>query len=213
MIYLHRLLRRQNDNWTLKLFFELDKLKIGWSPHIREKLTEYSLEENVDVIKAKSRLQWKREVEAAVNTVNRKKLSNECYETKSGIAKAKTKTAFLIDKIDSDHYERKPMEPIQRLNRHETKVLISSRFHMLECGTNYKGTLLETCPACNVIDDEQHRLNYCTRFERTNFCNSANRVDFNDIFSTDFAVVKNALNHIEKVWNMKTGHGSMVQTF
>ena len=144
------------------------------------------------------------------NNHHRRKVKNRIF-TKSTDTVTVLKTAFMIDKIDSEHYERKPMEPIQKLNRHETKVLISSRFHMLECGKNFKGTLPETCPTCNVLDDEQHRLNFCTRFEQTNLCNRVNIVDFNDIFSADFAVVKNALNQIEKVWNLKTGYGSMVQ--
>ena len=103
------------------------------------------------------------------------------------------------------------MEPIPKLNRHETKVLILSRFHMLECGSNYKGTLPEVCPTCLVIDNEQHRLNDCTRFRKTNLCDSFNKCNFDDIYKNEFTIVKDMIHHVEKVWNLKTGHGSMVQ--
>ena len=104
------------------------------------------------------------------------------------------------------------MEPIQRLNRHETKTLILSRFHMLECGMNFRGSLPEICPECKVTDNEQHRLNNCTRFRQTNLCDSVDKVNFDDIYSTDFSVLMSTIKSIEKVWNLKTGHGSMVQT-
>ena len=185
--------------------------KTGWAPQIREKLAEYGLEENLDIIKSKTRLQWKKEVETAVNVVNRKALRKECFETKLGVSKAKSKTAFLIDEIDSDQYERKLMEPIQKLNRHQTKGLFLS-FRMLECGRNFKSTLPEVCPTCDVTDNEHHRLNICTRFRQTNLCDTVNKVNFEDVFSSDIAVITNALSHIENVWNLKLGHGSMVQT-
>ena len=91
-------------------------------------------------------------------------------------------------------------------------MLIVSRFHMLECGKNFKGTLPEICPACNTTDDEQHRLNYCTRFRSTNLCDSSEKIHFDDVYETDFTIVKKTLSFIEKVWNLKTGHGSMVQS-
>ena len=149
-------------------------------------------------------------MESSVESINTKKLLEECYETKSGVTKVKTKTAFIPEKVDPESYTRKIMDPIQKLNRHETKVLILSRFHMLECGNNFKGTLPEICLECNVIDDEQHRLNYCTRFRTTNLCDNIEKLNFDDIYDSDISVVKKMLSEIDKVWNAKTGHGSMV---
>ena len=136
---------------------------------------------------------------------------DECYESKQGLTKVKTKTAYVLTKVESEQYKRQLMEPIHKLNRYETKLLVLSRFHMLECGKNFKGAIPEICPACNVIDDEQHRLNYCTRFRETNLCDSADKVRFEDVYETDFTIVKKTLSSIEKVWNLKTGHGCMVQ--
>ena len=175
-------------------------------------MKEYSLEENFDRIKSKSRTQWKREVANSVESLSRRRLQDECHETKLGQTKVKTKTAYVLTKVESEHYKRKVMEPIHKLNRHEAKVLILSRFHMLECGKNFKGTLPEICPECNVADDEPHRLNHCARFRAINLCDSTEKVCFDDIYETDVTTVKKAITSIEKVWNLKTGHGNMFQT-
>ena len=211
LLYLHKILHRQNDHWTLKLLYELEKLNTGWTPQIKAKLKEYGLEESFVQIKSKSRIQWKREVESSIEAGNKEKLLDECHEMKLGEKRAKTKTAFIVEKVNMEDYKRQPMEPIEKLNRYEAKLLILSRFHMLECGKNFKGTLPEICPACSVTDDEQHRLNQCTRYERTNFCNSDEKHNFDDVYDSDVSVVKEILKSIERVWNVKTGHGSMVQ--
>ena len=211
LIYLHKILHRQKEHWTQRPFYELEKLNAGWTPQIKAKLKEYGLEENFDHIKSKTRPQWKREVESSVESINREKLIDECYETKAGAKKVKTKTAFILKKVEPDTYKRQFMEPIEKLNRHEAKILILSRFHMLECGKNFKGTLPEICPACKVLDDEQHRLNHCIRFRKTNLCDCAEKVDFDDVYKSDISIVKKMLNEIGKVWDLKAGHGSMVQ--
>ena len=212
LIYLHRMLSRPNEHWTLRLLYESEKLNTGWTPQIRAKLAEYGLEENFDRIKSKSRQQWKKEVEARVEKINQNRLRDECYETKMRVSKAKTKTTFVLEYVDSDQYKRDFMDPIQKLNRYEAKVLILSRFHMLECGKNYKGTLPESCPMCNVSDDEHHRLNHCVRYRSTNLYECAEKLDFDNIYKSDFTIVRKMIDVIGKVWNMRTGQGSMVQT-
>ena len=212
LIYLHRMLSRPNEHWTLRLLYESEKLNTGWTPQIRAKLAEYGLEENFDRIKSKSRQQWKKEVEARVEKINQNRLRDECYETKMRVSKAKTKTTFVLEYVDSDQYKRDFMDPIQKLNRYEAKVLILSRFHMLECGKNYKGTLPESCPMCNVSDDEHHRLNHCVRYRSTNLYECAEKLDFDNIYKSDFTFVRKMIDVIGKVWNMRTGQGSMVQT-
>ena len=159
----------------------MGNLNTGWTTQIKAKLSEYGLEQNLNLIKSKSRPQWKREVNTAVESINKERLREECYELKWGVPKAKTKTAFLIGKVDSEHYKRNLMDPIKRLSRCEAKLLILARFHMLECGKNFKGTLPEICPSCDVTDDEQHRLNYCTRFNEINLSDKLTKVNFDDV--------------------------------
>ena len=80
---------------------------------------------------------------------------------------------------------------------------------MLECGTNFKGTIKEMCSDCNVQDDEMHRLNYCKKFRSNNYYESDVKVDFDDIYSTDLQTLRTLLPKIGKVWNTKNANGSM----
>ena len=79
---------------------------------------------------------------------------------------------------------------------------------MLECGKNFKGSMRETCNVCNEYDDENHRLNFCKRFNDINLSNSDRKVNFKDVYSTDIEVIKRVITQIEKVWNVKTAHGN-----
>ena len=84
-----------------------------------------------------------------------------------------------------------------------------ARFHMLETGTNYKGTLDEICKECKTKDDENHRLNYCKKYRLNNLYSNTLKADFNDIYSKDINVLRPIIAQIEKVWNTKNANGTM----
>ena len=123
----------------------------------------------------------------------------------------KSKTSFIVDLISADSYTRKLSPELQELSKQETKTIIISRFRMLECGANFKNRSSVFCPACKSRDNEDHRLNYCVRFKGTNYYNQVEKIDFNDIFSTDTDTLKNIISKISNVWNTRTAHGSMIQ--
>ena len=81
---------------------------------------------------------------------------------------------------------------------------------MLECGKNFKGKLPEICNTCNVVDDENHRLNFCSKFKETNFYDCVEKEDFTKIYSHDVNVLRDILPKIQKVWNTKTARGTMM---
>ena len=121
----------------------------------------------------------------------------------------KTKTAHIVDKITHDQYFVEVNPEIMNCTKQESTTLVIARFRMLECGTNYKGTMRETCQTCNLTDDENHRLNFCTKYTATNRSSQIDKVDFNDVYSTDIQVLKKVIQEIEKVWNTKSAHGTM----
>ena len=82
---------------------------------------------------------------------------------------------------------------------------------MLDCGQNLRGTKPEICNQCNVIDDENHRLNHCIKFRDINLCDSKTKEDFHKIFSDDIETLREIIPNIQKVWNTKTAHGSMAK--
>ena len=80
---------------------------------------------------------------------------------------------------------------------------------MLECGTNFKGTMPEICRVCNTRDDENHRLNECSEWQERNHFNDSNKFCFDDIFSTSKSILSVACKEIEKVWELKYSYGRM----
>ena len=80
---------------------------------------------------------------------------------------------------------------------------------MLECGKNFKGSMRETCSRCNVIDDENHRLNHCVTYRNVNLYDMQKKADFTDVFSSDINTIRLIIKQIEKVWNVTNAHGSM----
>ena len=157
--------------------------------------------------KTKTKLEWKHEVHSAAEKTNLNKLKDDCYETTPEGKKAKSKTLYALEKVNTNGYRRKPMQPLTSLNQVEAKTLVLARFRMLECGKNFRGMSPEICTNCNKTDNEHHRLNLCSRFRHTNLCDSNEKVAFADVLSDDAEKVKNILKVIMKVWNIR--HGGM----
>ena len=121
----------------------------------------------------------------------------------------KTKTQSIIKFLEKTDYTRAPCKEIVSLSKNDCKSLIISRFGMLECGANFKGTSSEDCLTCRVVDNEEHRLNQCIKFRETNFYNDAEKIPFKNIYSEDVSVLHPLLKRIQAVWNTRTGGGCM----
>ena len=121
----------------------------------------------------------------------------------------KTKTKSLIDKINNNDYIRSPDEELLQMTRQETKTILMARYGMLQCGINFKGTEKLQCPACNILDSEDHRLNSCKSWQDTNLFNDTEKIPFDCVYSTDIAVLRNVIPKIENVWNTRSAHGTM----
>ena len=89
--------------------------------------------------------------------------------------------------------------------------LLLARFRMLECGTNYKGSLNDICEICKMKDDESHRLNDCKKFRCTNFYDSSDHVSFDAVFSSDIKTLKKIIPLINQVWNTRNANGTMIK--
>ena len=106
-------------------------------------------------------------------------------------------------------YTRAPVPEILLCNKQETKTIMIARFGMLQCGKNFKNSISEMCKECNEADDENHRLNNCVTYKSLNLYDTYPKVEFSDIFSNDINILRAVIQQIEKVWNVKTAHGSM----
>ena len=122
----------------------------------------------------------------------------------------KTKTKHIVEQLTNDEYVRTPSPELQSLTKQETKTLLISRFRMLECGVNFKGSKNIICQTCKITDDEVHRLNHCKQFRATNYYDNPVKPNFDDVYSSDINVLKNIVAIIEKTWNTRNAHGSMM---
>ena len=80
---------------------------------------------------------------------------------------------------------------------------------MLECGSNYKGTMKEICNECQTIDNEDHRINNCPKWEYVNFCNDKCKINFDDIYSDNYERCLEVVESILRMWDLENGKNEM----
>ena len=209
LIYLHKLLKRRDTNWTRMMLEILNTLKIGWAKTINQSLRDLKLPTDYQTIRCYSINQWKTTVHQQIETKNTQTLLEQCYKNENGEKRRKTKTAHIIDELTQQDYTRGLRTEFRTCNRQETKTIMIARFRMLECGINFKGTMSEICKHCSTLDDENHRLNECKMYRSINLYDEMQKVSFRDIYSSDINVIKQLIPYIERVWNTRNANGSM----
>ena len=99
----------------------------------------------------------------------------------------KTKTIFAKEALSNSEYKRgldQFLVKYQSLSY--AKVLIMARYRMLDCANNYSiKSGGKMCCLCKEIDDENHRINWCKKWEGVNLCDSQAKADFQDIYCSD----------------------------
>ena len=209
LIYLHKILKRRDTNWTNMMLQILTTLKIGWAKTIIQSLNDLNLPTDFQKIRCYSVNQWKIMVEQQIEIKNTQLLLEKCYKKENGVKQRKTKTAHIIDQITKEDYTRGLRNEYKACNRQETKTIMIARFRMLECGANFKGTMNEMCRQCKTIDDENHRLNYCKVYRSINLYDRTPKIAFEDVYSSDVQTMKQMIPHIERVWNIRNANGKM----
>ena len=209
LIYLHKILKRRDSHWTKVMLQILRTLKLGWAKTITQSLHDLNLPTDFQTISTYSINHWKTTVHQQIEIKNTQTLIDQCHKKENGEKKIKTKTAHIIDQITAENYTRGLTKEFTTLNRQETKTIMIARFRMLECGTNFKGTICEICRICRTVDDESHRLNYCKKYRHINLYDEECKVTFSDIYSSDVNVLKQMIPYIDKVWNTRNANGTM----
>ena len=209
LIYLHKILSKNDDQWTKKTLRALEELDIGWARAIKSTLIDYSLPTEFSTIKSIHPTVWRNTIRREIDKKNLERLLSDCHKKVDGTLSAKTKTKSLVDKLKDPNYKRKTQNELNNATKQETKTIVTARYGMLECGNNYRGTLNRICNQCDDLDDEDHRLNYCAKWRNVNLYDSTEKTDFTLIHSNDINVLRPIISKIEMVWNTKNGHGTM----
>ena len=174
-------------------------------------LEAYNLETNFEEIKRIPIAIWRNLVTTACENKNKERILTECHKEQDGKSIPKTKTTSIIEELRSEKYTRKPINEIMTMTKCECRTLIIARFGMLACGKNFKGTMSEQCNTCNKLDDEEHRMNDCRVYRELNHIDTVPTIPFDLIYSHNSDEVKTIMSRICKVWNTKTGKGTMNQ--
>ena len=213
LIYLQKLLQKEEGNWAKEALMILSKYEISWAKRINEVLHMWGLDENWDDIAKKSKGEWKKQVVEAAEKMNIKKLQEECQSKERGVTKEKTKTKSILQEINKPTYQRKPLEVMNYGSVVVTRAVIMGRYGMLKCRANFSaGYGSKNCPVCNKVDDEHHRINECSSFQRINLYDCVSKVDFNLIYSDNLDDILKVVEVILKMWDLGFGKNTMRQT-
>ena len=201
LLYLHKVLQRNDEHWTKATMIAMKEKNVGWAKQINSVLEKWELETEWENIKNKRKKEWTQLVNAAAEKINVSKLKEECETKNRTETKTKTKVAHLKERLNSPDYVR-TLDPfiVQNQLMIHARAFIMGRYGMLQCAKNFAtqhGT--KQCKDCGVLDDENHRINLCIKYRSVNYCDKAEKIEFNDIFSDDNLKIMNVVKAILRV--------------
>ena len=211
LTYLHKVLNKADDHWTKRTLDIMKEYNIGWAKQIGEVLIKWNLNQDWNRIRQKPLAHWKREVNNAAEKMNIERLKEECENKSRGETKQKTKVKFVIEKIANPEYVRKPDDFISRnFSVLHTRALIMGRYGMLKCAANFShGHGTKLCDICKVTDNEDHRINACSKWAQINLVNSGSKVRFSDIYHDDYDLCLKVVGTILTMWDLENGKNEM----
>ena len=106
LIYIHKILNKENGHWTKRMLEKLAVMNIGWYKCIIELLKKYDLPTDFQEIRNTRQNEWKRKVKIEIEKKNKERLKGECHKQEGGTTKIKTKTATILDKITKQEYSK-----------------------------------------------------------------------------------------------------------
>ena len=207
LIFLQKVLKRDEGHWTKITLYALREHDTGWAKQADETLQQWGLEGDWNKISQISIIEWKNEVKLAAEKRNKEKLKEECLSKNRGETKQKTKTKHLIDILNDPNHQRAPDTLIQENQSIVfARALIMGRFGMLKCANNFShGSGGKLCQECAVIDNEDHRINHCKRWESVNLYNAKDKITFGDIYSEDLDRCHAVIGKVLSVWDLDNG--------
>ena len=113
----------------------------------------------------------------------------------------------IINEIDKQQYTRKPLEIMEYGSTIATRALLMGRYGMLACKANFScGTNNKNC---QTVDDENHRINFCPKYENINLYHSNVKLDYNLIYADKISVSLKIVDMILRIWDLGNGKNVM----
>ena len=77
------------------------------------------------------------------------------------------------------------------------------RYGMLQCAANFSnGYGGKNCKRCQVIDDEQHRINHCPEWKNINLVDTNECIDFSLIYDDDDDISMRVVKQVIAMWDL-----------
>ena len=84
------------------------------------------------------------------------------------------------------------------------------RYGMLDCRANFSmGYGSKECSQCMVVDDMDHRVNWCVAYKQTNLYESQTKIDINMLYYDDIEKIKPIVGVLLSMWDLEHGRNSM----
>ena len=84
------------------------------------------------------------------------------------------------------------------------------RYGMLQCAANFStGFGGKNCGKCGVVDDEDHRINYCSLWSTINLSSCNKKMDFKLIFSEEEQESMRVIRVVLDMWDLENGKNCM----
>ena len=205
--FLHHTLSHDGENVYKKTLESLISDNIGWGKYILKVLRECELDFTLEEIKNKKKNEWKQIVHDATWELNRKKILDSCQ----GKGKIKTKTQKIPQWLELNDYKSGYVNNVMfELPRNTVKIIIMARYGMLDCANNYRGKYgTKLCRACDMVDDEDHRMNNCVRWKDVNLHGRNYSIDFGAVYSSDIKTLEQMAGLLKRIWNLDFGKNEM----
>ena len=128
---------------------------------------------------------------------NSKILLNALKERNIGWAKYITRVLNDFDLIDD-------WAEIQKINVPKWKKQVHNAADKKQI--DY---LKNECKICKTLDDENHRANYCSEFQKTNRLYQEKKIDFSKVFSENTSELKSISKELQEIWDISYNQNSM----
>ena len=86
----------------------------------------------------------------------------------------------------------------------ETRAMIMGRYGMLDCRANHSmGYGSRECSPCMVMDDVDHRVNWCSKYKHTNLYESQTKIGMNMLHCDDVELIGPIIVRVLSMWDLE----------
>ena len=63
--------------------------------------------------------------------------------------------------------------------------------------------------ACDIVDDENHRMNHCIKWKDINMYGTEHEINFDAVYTNEIDTLKQISGLIQSIWNLENNKNEM----